>query len=109
MVWHLVLLKPRADLAAGERRTLIDAFERALRAIPAVRDVRIGRRFTHGAAYEATAPDVDYCVSMAFDDEAGLRGYLADPAHQELGERFRQSVQAALVFDFDVVDLADVT
>lgn len=102
MTWHLVLLKPRADLTAQDQAALVDALERAVREIPSVRDVRIGRRLRHGAGYEAGMPDVaEFMVALAFDDRAGLQSYLQHPAHADLGARFNQSVSAALVYDFE--------
>jgi hypothetical protein len=103
VVWHLVLLKARTGLSAEDRQALISAFDKAVREIPTVRDVHLGRRITHGAGYEATAPDAaDFMVSIAFDDLPGLQVYLNHPAHQEIGERFSQSVSAASVYDFEV-------
>jgi len=105
MVWHLVLMKPKADLPAEDRRALLDAFDRAVRDIPTVRETRIGRRVTHGAAYEITAPDsADFVVSIGFDDLAGLQTYLRHPAHTELAARFYQSLNSALIYDFESVD-----
>jgi hypothetical protein len=96
-------MKPRADLAASDRHALLHAFDQAVRHIPSVRDVHVGRRVTHGAAYEATAPDAaDYMVSIAFDDLDGLHAYLRHPLHEELGARFYQSVSAGLAYDFEV-------
>jgi hypothetical protein len=102
MVSHLVLMTPRADLSVDDKRALIDAFEDAIREIPTVRGVRIGRRIVHGAGYEASAPDADYLVVLDFDDLAGLQAYLQHPAHQALGARFGQALRAASVYDFDV-------
>jgi hypothetical protein len=110
MVWHLVLMKPRPDLPAVERRALLDAFDRACREIPTVRNVRIGRRVTHHAGYEATAPDsADYVALLAFDDLAGLQTYLQHPAHAPLGALFNQALSSAFVYDFEVggVEIAD--
>ena len=106
MVTHLVLMKPRPDLSAADRERLIAAFERALTGIPAVRHVRVGRRITHGAGYEARMPDTaDYLVAIEFDDVAGLAAYLRHPAHEELGTRFSESLAGALVYDFETVGL----
>ena len=103
MVSHVVLMKPRPDLPPADKRALIDAFERATREISAVRDVRVGRRFLHGAGYEQSAPDTaDYLVIIDFDDLTGLQTYLRHPAHVELGARFGQSLSSALVYDFEV-------
>jgi len=106
---HLVLMKPRADLTDADRSALVAAFERALRDIPTVRRVRVGRRVRHGAGYEQAAPDAaDYVAEIDFDDLAGLQAYLRHPAHDELGARFGQSLSAALVYDFEVGGLEDL-
>jgi hypothetical protein len=96
-------MKPRADLSPTERAAMIDAFERAVRDIPTVRAVRVGRRVVHGAGYEHLAPDAaDYLAVIDFDDIAGLQVYLNHPAHETLGSRFNESLQSALVYDFEV-------
>jgi hypothetical protein len=106
VISHVVLMKPRAGLGAADRRALVAAFERALREIPSVRGVRLGRRVVHGAAYEAIAPDAgDYLAVIDFDDLAGLQAYLTHPAHEELGARFYQALSAAMVYDFDITGL----
>ena len=108
MVWHLVLMKPKANLSSGDRQALLDAFNRAVRDIPTVRETRVGRRVTHGAAYESAAPDsADIFVSIGFDDLAGLQAYLQHPAHGELAARFYQSLDSALIYDFESVEADD--
>ena len=103
MITHLVLLKPRPDLTASERRDFVRAFERAVQEIPGVRSVRVGRRVTCGAGYECGMLDAaDFMAALDFDDVAGLQGYLGDPAHQELGRLFRESLASALVLDFEI-------
>ncbi len=103
MVSHVVMMKPRADLPPTDRQAFVTAFERAIREIPTVRAVRVGRRVTHGAAYEQLAPDAaDYLVVIDFDDLDGLQTYLRHPAHEDLGARFGQSLSSALVYDFEV-------
>ena len=106
MVWHLVLMKPRADLAAADAEALVDALRRAVRAIPTVREVRLGRRVMHGAGYENLAPDsADFMVSIGFDDLAALQTYLRHPAHEELAARFYGSLSSALVYDFEAAGI----
>jgi hypothetical protein len=102
MVSHLVLMKPRPDLSPADREDFIGAFERALRQIPTVRDVRIGKRITHGAGYESSALDLDYLAAIDFDDLDGLQTYLRHPAHLDLGMRFGRALSGALVYDFEV-------
>ena len=103
MISHIVLMKARADLSARHRAALVDAFERAVREIPTVRDVRVGRRVRHGAGYETSATDAaDYVAIIDFDDLAGLQTYLRHRAHVELGVRFGQSLSSGFVYDFEV-------
>ena len=101
MVSHLVLMKPRVDLTAAEKQAFIAAFEHAMREIPTVRNVRVGRRITHGAGYERAAPDMDYLAVIDFDDVAGLQTYLRHPAHDELGRLFGHSLSGAMVYDVE--------
>lgn len=104
MIWHLVLLKPRPDLTASDRRAFVEAFRRAVTEIPTVRAVRFARRTTHGAAYEQRAHDVaDYLAVIEFDDRVGLETYLSHPAHDELGLCFGRSLAAAMVYDFELL------
>jgi len=102
MVLHVVLMNPRGDLSAADRLALADAFERAVRTIPTVRSVRVGRRVRHGAGYEASRPDAaDHAAIIEFDDVAGLQTYLSHPAHEALGACFRRSLSSAVVLDFE--------
>lgn len=94
-------MKPRADLSSAERDAFVAAFERALRDIPSIRGVRVGRRIVHGAAYEQSAPNAEYLAAIDFDDLAGLQAYLRHPAHEALGARFGTSLSWALVADFE--------
>ena len=104
MVWHVVLMKPRRDLTAADRRGLLEAFDRAVREIPTVREVRIGRRTMHGAAYVKTAPDsAEFLVSIGFDDLPALQAYLDHPAHEALAAAFYGSLASATVYDFEEV------
>ena len=103
MIAHVVLFCPKPDLSAGDRRSLVAAFERAVREIPCVRNVRVGRRVTHGAGYEQRMPETaDYLIGIDFDDLEALQTYLRHPAHDEIGARFNQSLRSALIYDFEV-------
>jgi len=102
VVTHLVLMKPRPDLSVADREAFVAAFERALRDIPSIRSVRVGKRVVHGAGYEPSAPDADYLAAIDFDDLAALQAYLRHPAHEALGARFGTSLSWALVADFEV-------
>jgi Stress responsive A/B Barrel Domain len=102
MLSHVVLMKPRPDLTKAERRAFVDALATAVREIPTVRGVRVGRRVTFGAGYERMSPDAaDFMAVIDFDDLAGLEAYLRHPAHEALGAKFRETLSSALVYDFE--------
>lgn len=106
MVVHVVLLKPRATLAADERDALLECMRVAFDGIPEVRRVQIGRRLLlNRPGYETQmAEHFEYSAIIEFDSDADLRTYLDHPQHQELGKRFFESADAALVYDFTVVE-----
>ena len=109
MVIHVVLFKPRADLSDLDRAALVAALERAIKNIPTVLGVRVGRRLKIGAGYEQTAPDAaDFLAVIEFDDAAGLQAYLQHPAHEELGQRFNESMAVGFVYDFEITAISDM-
>lgn len=102
MISHVVLMKPRSDLAVADGTAFLAAFERAVREIDTVRAVYVGRRVRHGAGYEATSPDIEFIAIINFDNLEALQAYLRHPAHQELGTRFGQVMSLAMVYDCEV-------
>lgn len=110
MVAHLVLLKPRATLGEDERDAMLESMRVAFAGIPEIKRVRIGKRILLGRDYETQmAEHFEYSAIIEFDSEADLRVYLDHPQHQELGQRFFDSVDAALVYDYATVDASRVT
>lgn len=107
MLSHVVLMTPRADASREDREALVSAFERAVREIPTVRGVRVGRRIRHGAGYEAAAPE--HLILIDFDDIDGLHAYLEHPAHQALAASFGALVETASIFDCEIVPLRTLT
>jgi hypothetical protein len=107
MPTHIVLFKPRAGLPAAVRLQFAEALGAARRSIPAIRGFRIGRRITLGVDYERGMPDFPYAATIDFADEAGLRAYLAHPAHVEVGRLFGETMEAALVYDYELTDDLD--
>jgi stress responsive alpha/beta barrel protein len=102
MISHVVLMTPRRDLMDADRRAFVESFERAVREIPSVRGVRVGRRVLIGAGYEKSgAAAADYLAIIDFDNVEGLASYLHHPAHADLGARFSASLASAAVYDFE--------
>lgn len=106
MVAHVVLFRPKKKLSAEARQRLVDAFTRAVREIPQIQRARIGRRVTHGRPYEQLMrTDYPYAAVLEFEDLERLRGYLAHPAHDALGNAFFECFDEALIYDFEMRDL----
>jgi hypothetical protein len=109
MIFHVVLFAPRPDLTPGEEAAFAAALAQAVREIPTIRSARVGRLVNNGQAYKARASaDFPYAAILEFDDLAGLQAYLAHPAHQALGARFHDTLRAALVFDYDMDEVASI-
>lgn len=105
MIAHVLMFRPSPSLLAADRDAIIHAFERALAGIPQIRRVTVGRRVTIGRPYEqAMREDYPFIAAIEFDSVDDLRAYLDHPAHAELAERFFQSMEAALVYDFELTD-----
>lgn len=107
MITHLVLVKPRPGLSGSDRHAFITAFEAAVRDIPTVREVRVGRRLTFGAQYEQHAPSAaEFMILIEFDDLEGLQTYLRHPAHEAVSASFNRLLDSGWVYDYETGDLA---
>jgi Stress responsive A/B Barrel Domain len=105
VVAHVVLFRPRAGLTPEQRGALVESFSRAVRDIPGVRRARVGRRVTHGRPYEQLMnEDYEFAALLEFDDVGALTQYLRHPAHDDLGQRFFGSLEAALIYDYEMSD-----
>jgi len=104
MVAHIVLFRPKPDVAPAERRAMFDALAAAATEIPSVRRFQIGTRLIHGPQYERLmTEDYPYAAVVEFDDLAGLQAYLVHPRHQALGDLFYRLLERALAYDYEMV------
>ena len=105
MIAHVVLFQPRADLSSADLHSFAASFERAMTSIPQVRRARVGQRITLGRLYDQqNIRDFSHAAIIEFDSEDDLRTYLDHPVHTELGERFYQTAEAALVVDLQLME-----
>lgn len=105
MIAHVVMFRPPASLTDSDRDALLEAMRHAFSNIAAIKRVRVGRRTLLGRGYESAMTDhVEWLAVLEFDSETDLRNYLDHPAHHDLGARFFQSAEAALVYDFVIVE-----
>ena len=103
MVFHIILFRPRADLDAGQTSVFLESIRTAARSIPSIRAFWIGQRVTHGRGYEqAMVDDYPYSAVIEFDSLDGLKRYLDHPAHANLGARFGEASEAALIYDYQM-------
>jgi hypothetical protein len=111
VISHVVLFRPRPNLTAGERQSLITALHGAIDGIPQIKHASIGKRlFLNRPGYEEQmAEHYDYSAILEFDSEADLRLYLDHPAHDLLGKLLFTSAAAVLAYDFTNVPAADVS
>jgi hypothetical protein len=109
MVTHVVLFTPRPDLSHGDRQNFAQAFQQAVRAIPTVREVKVGRRVKHGAGYERATDDAaDFIAIIEFERIEDLQAYLNHPAHDAVARHFHESLSSALAYDFEMTGLDDL-
>jgi hypothetical protein len=105
VIAHVVLFRPRAELAPDARRALSDALTAVLQQVPSLRRARVGTRVMLGRGYEALMrSSYTHTALLEFDDLAGLRAYLDHPAHEQLAARFFETFEEALIYDFDLED-----
>ena len=107
MIAHVVLFRPRPELSREARDGLVAAFEAALGQIPSIRRARVGRRLILGRPYEALMPaDYTYIAMLEFADREALAAYLEHPAHEQLAARFFCAFKEALIYDFEMAEVA---
>jgi hypothetical protein len=105
VIAHVVLFRPKAELTADQRRAFVAALEHALTNISLIKQARVGRRVTLGRQYDQlNAQDFPFVAILEFENEADLRAYLEHPAHQMLGTQFYVTSEAAMVFDFELLE-----
>lgn len=105
MVVHVVLFRPRPDVGDEEREAMFEAMRTAAREIPTVRGFRVGQHLEEPPQYTLGGfPPFPWVALLEFDDNAGLRAYLAHPLHQALGQRFNAAADAALIYDYAIAD-----
>lgn len=105
MIAHVVMFRPPATLSDAQREALLEAMRHAFSNIDGITRVRIGRRKLIGRGYEASMKEhMEWLAVLEFANESDLETYLEHPAHVDLGRRFFQTAEAALVYDFEVVE-----
>jgi hypothetical protein len=107
MIVHVILYKPKGDMSAEARASILNGLAAAATIIPSIRRLRVGKRVLLGRpGYEqAMRTDYEYAVIVEFDDLDGLTAYLSHPAHGAVGKHFSESAADALAYDYELLDL----
>lgn len=105
MIAHVVLFRPKPDLAAADLAGLLDAMRAAHRDIPQIQRFVVGSRIKTGYPYDAVSRDFPFFAMLEFANEADLHAYLAHPAHVDLGNRFYLTSASAEAYDFSLSDV----
>ena len=105
MIAHVVLFRPKPDLTPDQRASFVTALEYALSNIPLIKRARVGRRLALRREYDAhNKMEFPFVAILEFENAAHLQEYLNHPAHESLGTQFYTSADAALVFDFELME-----
>jgi hypothetical protein len=103
VVCHIVLFRPKPDIADADRRAMFEALAAAATGIPSVRRFHVGGRIRHDRPYERLMKEsFPFAALIEFDDLAGLQAYLDHPQHEKLGALFYQLLDAGLVYDYEM-------
>lgn len=94
MIVHLLLIKPRADLAAGERAELEEAIPR-LASVPGVQKLTWGRDFS------GRSKGYQYAAAMEFESRTSLEAYGVHDAHRQIVAIFVRLTEERLVVDYE--------
>ena len=105
MIAHLVLFRPKSTLTDDQRAQFVIALEHAFTNIPLIKRARVGRRLTLGRIYDAqNLQEFPFAAILEFESEADLRQYLDHPAHEAIGTQFYTTSDAAMVFDYELLE-----
>jgi hypothetical protein len=110
VISHVVLFRPRPNLTADQRQTLVTALKSAVDGIVQIRRATIGKRlFLDRPGYEEQmAEHYEYSAILEFDSETDLRAYLDHPAHDLLGKLLFTSAEAVLAYDYAALDVDEL-
>lgn len=106
MVLHLVLYEPKPGLSDSDISGFKSVLRDASMNIPAIRQVRTGRTMDLGIGYEhrSSGQSFGFVAVFEFESVAGLKEYMAHPAHAALAEQFWKHCDRTMILDVDAED-----
>jgi hypothetical protein len=108
MILHVVLYRPRPDLSDRDKHAFLQALTEARHTVGSIRHFWVGRALSDSPAYlMSVSSEFPFVAIAAFADRVGLLEYLEHPTHAAVSRLFNGTAEAALIFDFDVLDPRD--
>jgi hypothetical protein len=114
---HVVILKAKTDSAKTDsdskskpdpkidpQQKLLDDANSQLAKIKGVRGFWAGKpsaKSSSASSSSDSSPDYTIGVVAVFDDAAGLKTYLNDPAHTKFSDKYLKNYETPLVFDIE--------
>ena len=98
---HLVYFTMAPDVDDSQVDGFVHDCHEMLKRVPTVKHVEAGRRDTLSTR-EHNDLKFDVGLLVRFEDKAGLDGYIDDPAHVELVEKYKDVWTRIVVSDFIV-------
>ena len=110
MVTHIILFRPKAELSDDQKLDLLEGLQATVRAIPSIRQARIGPRVTHGRpGYEQKMrADLPFAAVLEFDDMEGLQAFLDHSSHVHQAARFMGALEEAFIYDYVLDEMKEV-
>jgi len=98
---HTVFFTMAPDSSDTQIQGFVHDCHEMLKRVPTVTKFEAGRRDTLSTR-EFNEVEFDVGLVVRFEDKAGLDGYIDDPAHVELVEKYKDAWTRILVYDFIV-------
>ncbi len=100
MIRHFVLFNLKPEIENADREWLFGQIHDLANVEP-VKRLALGKLLDPEEWYKPRmADDYGWCLSMEFDDEAGLYAYQKDPYHVTVAQEIRKRVSVIKVMDF---------
>lgn len=96
MLRHVVLFTFKAEVAASERASILDALRGLATNVPSLRSLVVGENIS-----PARAQGYTHVLLETFDDRAGLASYAAHPAHLPVLARIRDAAAQLIAVDLE--------
>jgi hypothetical protein len=106
MIAHIVLFNIRQDVTGDKIRLFAQELTQLLGLVPNLARASVGRSIDIDPGYERSFGDTtyDFTAILEFDHADGLLAYLRHPLHEQIGRKFWEYSESALVLEMELAD-----